>query len=99
MSLMQGDFPGGGFPAEKGGHIRTTGELRQTIEDALSFLPASGEKEAVKNPCQRTFQALRIDVNSEFEGSLCPDGKASTGIGAQWKSGNTDLPFRGGIAS
>ena len=52
---------------KKGGHIETTGELRQTIEDALSFLPASERKEAVKKACQRTFQALRIDVNSEFE--------------------------------
>lgn len=52
---------------KKGGHIETTGELRQTIEDALSFLPASERKEAVKKSCQRTFQALRIDVNSEFE--------------------------------
>lgn len=37
------------------------------IAEALSFLPARERKEAVKKSCQRTFQALRIDVNSEFE--------------------------------
>lgn len=37
------------------------------MEGALSFLPAKEQKEAVKKSCQRTFQALRIDVNSEFE--------------------------------
>lgn len=52
---------------KRGGRIETTGELRRTIEDALSFLPAPERKEAVKKSCQRTFQALRIDVNSEFE--------------------------------
>lgn len=50
----------------KGG-IKTTTELRDTIERALAFLPAKEQKEAVKKACARTFQALRIDVNSEFE--------------------------------
>lgn len=47
--------------------IATTARLRQLIEEALSFLPEKERKEAVKKSCQRTFQALRIDVNSEFE--------------------------------
>lgn len=47
--------------------IDTTTRLRQMIEEALSFLPREQRKEAVKKSCQRTFQALRIDVNSEFE--------------------------------
>ncbi len=47
--------------------IETTGELRQAIEEALSLLPEKERKEAVKKSCQRTFQAIRIDVNSEFE--------------------------------
>lgn len=51
----------------KGGRIDTTKQLAQVIEDALAGLPAAGRKEAVKKSCQRTFQALRIDVNSEFE--------------------------------
>lgn len=51
----------------KGGGIDTTKQLAQVIEDALAFLPASERKETVKKSCQRTFQALRIDVNSEFE--------------------------------
>lgn len=49
------------------GDIKTTTELRDTIERALEFLPAKEQKEAVKKACARTFQALRIDVNSEFE--------------------------------
>ena len=52
---------------KRGKTIDTTGELRQVVEDALAFLPAAERREAVKNSCQRTFQALRIDVNNEFE--------------------------------
>lgn len=51
----------------KGKKIDTTSQLRQVIEDALQFVPEKERKEAVKKSCQRTFQALRIDVNSEFE--------------------------------
>ncbi|MFR5601717.1 MAG: 16S rRNA (cytosine(1402)-N(4))-methyltransferase RsmH [Lachnospiraceae bacterium] len=47
--------------------IDTTTQLKEVIEEALSFLPESEQKEAVKKSCQRTFQALRIDVNQEFE--------------------------------
>ena len=42
-------------------------ELRDTIAKALTFLPEKEQKDAVKKSCQRVFQALRIDVNSEFE--------------------------------
>lgn len=51
----------------KGEAIETTRQLAGVIAQALAFLPASERKEAVKKSCQRTFQALRIDVNSEFE--------------------------------
>lgn len=52
---------------KKGKKIETTFQLKQAIEEALAFLPEEGKKEAVKKSCQRTFQALRIDVNSEYE--------------------------------
>lgn len=51
---------------ERGG-VNTTKQLASIIEGALSFLPPAERKETVKKSCQRTFQALRIDVNSEFE--------------------------------
>lgn len=51
----------------RGNPIDTTTRLRQVIEKALSRVPAADRKEAVKKSCQRTFQALRIDINSEFE--------------------------------
>ncbi len=51
----------------KGKAIATTTQLKEVIELALAFLPAAEQKEAVKKSCARTFQALRIDVNSEFE--------------------------------
>lgn len=51
----------------KGHRIDTTEKLRAVIEQTLSFLPEKERKEAVKKTCQRTFQALRIDVNHEFE--------------------------------
>ena len=50
-----------------GGAIDTTRQLAAVVEEALAFLPAKERKEAVRKSCQRTFQALRIDVNSEFE--------------------------------
>lgn len=52
---------------QKGEKIDTTTQLQKAIEEALLFLPEKERKEAVKKSCQRTFQALRIDVNSEFE--------------------------------
>lgn len=51
----------------KGMKFETTTELRDTIAKALAFLPEKEQKDAVKKSCQRVFQALRIDVNSEFE--------------------------------
>ena len=50
-----------------GNAVETTVDLRNCIENALRFLPASERREMVKKSCARTFQALRIDVNSEFE--------------------------------
>ena len=47
--------------------IETTTQLAETISEALSFLPEKERKDAVKKSCARVFQALRIDVNSEFE--------------------------------
>lgn len=52
---------------KRGSEIAATKDLRDIIEEALDFLPAAEKKEAVKKSCQRTFQALRIDVNNEFE--------------------------------
>lgn len=67
--------------------IDTTMRLREVIEETLSFLPEKEKKDTVKKTCQRTFQALRIDVNNEFEvlyefmeklpGALKPGGRAA----------------------
>lgn len=51
----------------KGVKFETTTELKEAIEEALVVVPAKERKEAVKKSCARVFQALRIDVNSEFE--------------------------------
>ncbi len=51
----------------RGESIDTTRQLYDTIARALSFLPKNEQKDMVKKSCQRCFQALRIDVNSEFE--------------------------------
>ncbi len=51
----------------KGHRIDTTTKLRQVIEKTLDFLPEKEKKDTIKKTCQRTFQALRIDVNREFE--------------------------------
>lgn len=72
---------------KKGRQIDTTSQLRMIIEESLSFVPEKERKEAVKKSCQRTFQALRIDINSEFEvlyqlleklpGVLAPGGRVA----------------------
>ena len=51
----------------KGQKIDTTTKLAELIGETLFFLPEKERKEAVKKSCARVFQALRIDVNSEFE--------------------------------
>ncbi len=48
-------------------NISTTTQLRQIITTALKFIPENERKDEIKKSCQRCFQALRIDVNSEFE--------------------------------
>ena len=47
--------------------ISTTNSLRDIITEALVFIPKDIRKEEIKKSCQRCFQALRIDVNQEFE--------------------------------
>ena len=55
------------FEMKKGNEIKTTTDLKLIIEKALRFITEKDRKEAVKKSCQRTFQALRIDVNCELE--------------------------------
>ena len=47
--------------------IETTSQLREIVEQVVLRTKPENPKEAVKKTCQRVFQALRIDVNSEFE--------------------------------
>lgn len=76
-----------------GKKIDTTTDLREIIEQTIAanrdFRKASGQEveEAQKKSCARVFQALRIDVNSEFEvlyeflekipSALSPGGRAA----------------------
>lgn len=68
---------------KKGTPVKTTTELREVIETALGItydqkrivsslkeintMSQDEIKELLKKTCQRVFQAIRIDVNSEFE--------------------------------
>ncbi len=52
---------------KKGDPMDTTTALRKAIEDALWKVPKEEKQDAIKKSCARVFQALRIDVNSEFE--------------------------------
>lgn len=71
----------------RGEQIVTTTQLRDIITETLDFLPAKEKKDVVKKSCQRCFQALRIDINSEFEvlyafleklpDALAPGGRAA----------------------
>ena len=49
-----------------GTDLSTTTQLRNLIKDALKAVPQISDEE-VKKSCQRCFQALRIDINREFE--------------------------------
>lgn len=51
----------------KGCSMDTTSQLRLAVEEALVRVPREEKADAIKKSCARTFQALRIDVNSEFE--------------------------------
>ena len=51
----------------KGKRVDTTTKLREIIEKTLDFLPEKEKKDTIRKTCQRVFQALRIDVNREFE--------------------------------
>lgn len=51
----------------KGNRVDTTTKLREIIADTLDFLPEKEKKDTIRKTCQRVFQALRIDVNREFE--------------------------------
>ena len=50
----------------KGIEISTTTQLGNIIKDALKSIPKITEDD-IKKSCQRCFQALRIDINEEFE--------------------------------
>jgi 16S rRNA (cytosine1402-N4)-methyltransferase len=51
----------------KGTTIDTTTQLQQIIKNTLKSIPGSNSDEDIKKACQRCFQALRIDVNNEFD--------------------------------
>ncbi|WP_044917030.1 16S rRNA (cytosine(1402)-N(4))-methyltransferase RsmH [Butyrivibrio sp. WCE2006] len=50
-----------------GDPMSTTTALRSAIEQALWKVPEPEKNQTIKKSCARVFQALRIDVNSEFE--------------------------------
>ena len=52
----------------RGNSIETTKQLAKIIEKTVGYKVDKSERaKAVKKSCARVFQALRIDVNSEFE--------------------------------
>ena len=49
-----------------GAAIETTTQLKTIIIDALAFAAIKLDAEEIKKTCQRCFQAIRIEVNNEF---------------------------------
>lgn len=47
--------------------IETTTDFAEAIKAALSFLPKDGREDIIRKSARRSFQALRIDINNEFE--------------------------------
>ena len=54
---------------KSGKAIRTTTDLRNVIDRALTLakVPEKEKKETLKRSCARCFQALRIEVNGEYQ--------------------------------
>lgn len=53
--------------ARKAAAIRTTGEFRRVLEREVASWPRSVREREGDGPVVRAFQALRIEVNAEFE--------------------------------
>jgi 16S rRNA (cytosine1402-N4)-methyltransferase len=52
---------------QKGNDISTTTQLQKVIKTALKSIPSPDRDEEINKSCQRSFQALRIEVNHEYE--------------------------------
>ncbi len=52
---------------KKNKSIDTTTKLREIINSALEKKYSKVDKELLKKTCQRVFQAIRIDINEEYE--------------------------------
>lgn len=52
---------------KKGRKVETTTQLEQIIKEVIEKVSVEDKKETLKKTCQRVFQALRIDVNNEYE--------------------------------
>lgn len=52
---------------KRGNEIATTTQLKDIIVEALKFIPEKERPEEIKKACRRCFQALRIDINNEYE--------------------------------
>lgn len=51
----------------QGNPVSTTKQLFEAVSTALADLPKRDRDFMIKKSCQRVFQALRIDINHEFE--------------------------------
>ena len=47
--------------------VETTGQLYKIIDKTLNFIEDKNRKDIVNKTAARVFQALRIEVNQEFE--------------------------------
>ena len=52
---------------KRGNDITLTTDLYKVISEALKFIPFSRREDEIRKSSQRTFQALRIDINHEYE--------------------------------
>ncbi len=47
--------------------LTTTTQLKEIIAECLDFLPEETRIDDIKKSCQRCFQAIRIEINNEFD--------------------------------
>jgi len=72
---------------KRGSDVSSTSHLRTIISDAMQNIVSTEKELAIKKTCQRIFQAIRIEINQEFEvldkflaklpSSLAPGGRVA----------------------
>ena len=74
--------------------VETTRQLYKIIDKTLNFIEDKNRKDIVNKTAARVFQALRIEVNQEFEVLYEFVEKTTSYFKTRRKSSYFNFPFR-----